>query len=338
MVQAGRVACIFTPFALSIATLVCFILVFLGGTSEHNNTLGSFYFFKADLSNFANATQNDLLSIINTRDTTAAVSARDTSVNSELNTLLVDAQKALKIQDYYTVYLWNYCSWNGNDKYSFCSPRKSEFWFNPVEVWGLNGTGAENLFPKELKDGLDTYKNVSKYMFIVYVIALVATIVELLIGVSAMFSRWGSFVTTFFAVIAFIFTFAASLISTILFAALKTDFNHVFKAYNIKGSLGLPMLRTTWLAVLFSGAAAFFWFISICCCSGRSPYKGRNRDQKRVKVEKTPYTYERVGSPYLGPQGNGGYNVPLTNVGPSRQSAHIGPAGREAAYEPFRPQ
>jgi SUR7/PalI family len=99
------------------------------------------------------------------------------------------------------VYLWNYCSWNGNDKYSFCSPRKSEFWFNPVEVWGLNGTGAENLFPKELKDGLDTYKDVSKYMFIVYVIALVATIVELLIGVSAMFSRWGSFVTTFFAVV-----------------------------------------------------------------------------------------------------------------------------------------
>jgi hypothetical protein len=98
------------------------------------------------------------------------------------------------------------------------------------------------------------------------------------------------------------------------------------------------MLRTTWLAVLFSGAAAFFWFISICCCSGRSPYKGRNRDQKRVKVEKTPYTYERVGSPYLGPQGNGGYSVPLTNVGPSRQSAYIGPAGREAAYEPFRPQ
>jgi hypothetical protein len=70
-----------------------------------------------------------------------------------------------------------------------------------VEVWGLNGTGVESLFPKELKDGLNTYKNVSKYMFIVYVIALVATAVELLIGVSAMFSRWGSFVTTFFAAV-----------------------------------------------------------------------------------------------------------------------------------------
>ena len=70
-----------------------------------------------------------------------------------------------------------------------------------MEVWGLNGTGVENLFPKDLKDGLNTYKNVSKYMFIVYVIALVAAVVELLVGVSAMFSRWGSFVTTFFAAV-----------------------------------------------------------------------------------------------------------------------------------------
>lgn len=38
-------------------------------------------------------------------------------------------------------------------------------------------------------------------MFVVYVIALVATAVELLISISAMFSRWGSFVTTFFAAV-----------------------------------------------------------------------------------------------------------------------------------------
>jgi hypothetical protein len=46
MVNPGRVACIFTPFALSVASLVCLILIFLGGTSERNNTLGSFYFLK----------------------------------------------------------------------------------------------------------------------------------------------------------------------------------------------------------------------------------------------------------------------------------------------------
>jgi hypothetical protein len=70
-----------------------------------------------------------------------------------------------------------------------------------VEVWGLNGTNAESLLPKDLKDGLNTYKHVAKYMFVVYVIALVATAVELVIGISAMFSRWGSFVTTFFAAV-----------------------------------------------------------------------------------------------------------------------------------------
>jgi len=50
MVNPGRVACIFTPFALSVASLVCLILIFLGGTSEHNKTLGSFYFLKVSAS------------------------------------------------------------------------------------------------------------------------------------------------------------------------------------------------------------------------------------------------------------------------------------------------
>lgn len=65
----------------------------------------------------------------------------------------------------------------------------------------MNGTNVESLLPNDLKDGLNTYKNVAKYMFVVYVIALVATAVELLISISAMFSRWGSFVTTFFAAV-----------------------------------------------------------------------------------------------------------------------------------------
>ena len=152
------------------------------------------------------------------------------------------------------------------------------------------------------------------------------------------FSTFFTTIADGFYQLAFFFTLAASLIATILFAALKTAFNNVFKAYGIEGSLGLPMFRTTWLAVLFSGVAAFFWFFSICCCSGRSPYKGRGGDQKRVKVEKTPYTYERVGSPYLGPQGHGGQEYQLTNMGPSSQSAYMGPVGNQAAYEPFRPQ
>jgi hypothetical protein len=49
MVSAGRVACLFTPFAFCIASLVCIIIVFLGGWNAHSTTLGDYYFIKVSL-------------------------------------------------------------------------------------------------------------------------------------------------------------------------------------------------------------------------------------------------------------------------------------------------
>lgn len=46
MVNAGRATCLALPFILSTAALVCLVLVFLGGMSEHNKTLGGLYFLK----------------------------------------------------------------------------------------------------------------------------------------------------------------------------------------------------------------------------------------------------------------------------------------------------
>jgi hypothetical protein len=144
---------------------------------------------QADLTNFTTATSSELSSItgINT--------------SSILTAALSQARQDLHLKEYYTVYLWNYCAWTGADKYSFCSPKQAEFWFNPVEVWGLNNTGVENVFPKQLQHGLNIYHDVSKWMFIVYVIALIATVLEILVGISAIFSRWGSFATTFFSTV-----------------------------------------------------------------------------------------------------------------------------------------
>jgi SUR7/PalI family len=130
------------------------------------------------------------------------------------------------------------------------------------------------------------------------------------------------------------FILAASITATAMFSTLLGSFNKVFKSYGIKATLGAEMMRTTWLAVAFSFGAGIFWLLSVCCCSGRSPYGGK-KDTKRVKVEKTPYTYERVGSPYLGPQGVApppsaaqGQQIPMYNLGPNAKGS---------AYEPFRP-
>ena len=121
--------------------------------------------------------------------------------NDVLSQALNQANEAANVKDYYTIYLWNYCSWDGSDKFSFCSKREPYFAFDPVEVWGLEQTGVQNAFPKQLQDGLKAYKAVSRWMFIAYIIALVATIIELIVGISAIFSRWGSFCTTFFSAV-----------------------------------------------------------------------------------------------------------------------------------------
>jgi hypothetical protein len=121
-----------------------------------------------------------------------------------------------------------------------------------------------------------------------------------------------------------------------MFSTLMGTFNQVFKAYGIKASLGSEMLRTTWLAVAFSFGAGFFWLLSVCCCSARSPYGGK-KDSKRVKVEKTPYTYERVGSPYLGPQPGGPTSGGAGAHGQQIPMYQLGSNGQKGAYEPFRP-
>jgi len=328
MGKAGRIACIFTPMALTIASLICIILVGLGGTKKGNSTLEDFYFFKANLRNF---TADPSLDLIPGTDID----------NKYLTDGLLQAKKDLNLKDYYTVALWNYCSgdWkDGKIDYTFCSEKKRYFWFNPVEVWKLNDTGVENLFPKELTNGLKLYKKVAHWMFVTYAIAFFLTLTEVVVGFTAIFSRWGSFATTIIASIATFFTIAYAIIATALYATLAGSFNHVLKPYGIRGTLGHSMYVTIWIGVAFSLAAGLFWLFSVCCCSGRSPYNHKDRagaGKGRVRVEKTPYTYERVGSPYLGArEGQAGQSVPMLNL-----PAGLGGSNHQSktgAYEPFR--
>lgn len=120
-----------------------------------------------------------------------------TNLDNKIINMLTSAKSSADLKDYYTVYLWNYCSWDGDKQYDFCSQREAYFAFDPVKVWGLEDSGIENAFPKQLQDGLKAYRGVARWMFIAYVVALVATILELFIGISALFSRWGSFCTAF---------------------------------------------------------------------------------------------------------------------------------------------
>lgn len=119
-----------------------------------------------------------------------------------------------------------------------------------------------------------------------------------------------------------VFALAAAASATAIYGAVTGVFESVLKPYHIEASMGSKMLSVLWLAVAFSVGSGFFWLVSVCCCSGKSGHK-------KVVVEKTPYTYERVSSPAFGQTGH-----QLQHQTPYGQQQHSAPT----AYEPFRQQ
>lgn len=274
--------------------------------------------------------QNLTLSSSTESSLTSALSAEgiDTSnSSSELSSLLSQAKNELNLKDFYDVGLFGYCDGNvTNNEFdtTYCSKAKAAFWFDPVDVWGLNGTGVEDILPTDLQKDLKTYKAVAKWMFVAYIVAFASTIVELLVGLTAICGRLGSCITTLVSSVSLLFIVAASVTSTVLYAVVKEAFNKNLKDYGIKGTMGKNIYVTTWLAVAFSLAASLFWMLSSCCCSGKSLHD-RNR---RVTVEKAPYTYEPVGDAFAHGANHQqqqpiGHNVPMHNM-------------RNTAYEPYR--
>ena len=331
MGKLGRFACIFAPMALTIVSLVSLIIVGIGGTNRSSSVSNSLYFFRANTSDIhANST---LLSDLPKNPLTDDLLGKAGSIASD----------ALGIYDFYHVSLWNYCAGNFStnstggsfDNVTYCSPRQKDFWFNPVDVWNLNNSNTDQFFSSKLKSGLEAYRKTAHWLYVAYVVAVLTTAAEILVGVSALFSRLGSLATTLVSVVSSTFTFGFALTATVLYATLTGAFNNALKQYNIHGSLGRTIYIWCWLAVGFSWAAGIFWLFSSCCCSGRSDrikgYGDRNggfgSSYKRMRDPQpagyqAPYAHHADG--YGGEQQNGVY---MGNMG-GRQGG--------TAYEPFR--
>lgn len=108
-------------------------------------------------------------------------------------------------KDFVKVGLWNYCEGDidnstGKEIVTHCSAPKANFYFDPIAYWKLNSTVdgkvPEDIYPQEIRDGIEVYSKVAKWMFAAYVIAICLTVAELIVGIFAIFSRWGSLVTT----------------------------------------------------------------------------------------------------------------------------------------------
>jgi len=324
MGKVGRFACILTPMCLTLASLICFIIVMLGQTPWKGNNapataLGrDLYFFKA---NTANITLDPT--------TIADKLPAGVKINNDFLDAISAKASSKELKDFYQVGLFSYCEGDivnnktGEEKITFCSARKFQFHFDPLAVWQLNNTSVQTILGDKYDSGMKVYAKVAGWMNWAFVITLVLTVVEFVVGFFAIFSRWGSLVTTVVSTAQTIFALAAAITATAVYGTVTGVFKTVLEPYNIDASMGSRMLATLWIAVAFSIASGFFWLISICCCSGKSPHK-------KIAVEKTPYTYERVASPAFGAQQQGHQMQEWPGTHQNK-----GPAG-PTAYEPFR--
>ena len=147
-------------------------------------------------------------------DPTAGVDIiKGTTIDNQLLNAFKLSASSNNLKDFYEIYLWNYCSGDstngtklangtmsgGTETITYCSPRKAQFYFNPIQEWGLNGTIAQDLVPSAITGALKTYQKVAQWMFIAYAVAFWTTVASIVVGIFAICSRVGSCVTTIVA-------------------------------------------------------------------------------------------------------------------------------------------
>jgi hypothetical protein len=176
---------------------------------------------------------------------------------------------SLGLADSYTVALWSYCADKNETSSSntSCSTPTKDFWFDPVQTWHLNNTIFADGFPKALNDVLKTYHSASKVMVRLYLIAISATAVSVILGFCAVFSLVGSILPLIITSISTVSLLTASIMATIVYSSVVGTFDTVLRSYGVDATLGLNMFALTWSAFLSALVSSFLWlFRGLCCC------------------------------------------------------------------------
>jgi hypothetical protein len=121
--------------------------------------------------------------------------------DNALNKVSSALQDKAKIKDFYQVGLFLYCEGEkdaatGKEKVTYCSDWKLPFYFDPTDVWQLKNTSAQEILGEKYEKGMQAYGKAVRWMDWVFVITLALTAIEFVVGISAIFSRWGSLITT----------------------------------------------------------------------------------------------------------------------------------------------
>lgn len=363
MGRVGRYFCVALPFILTVASIIAALIVGLTGVSSNDLYLfridvtnlsidatqlqdivnnASALVSGTDVDQLSNQIQDKIdqagqdvsdkaKDIVNRSpmwSSAGMMSARDTAddVANALGGIHITAAD-LDLANKYDFTLWGYCVTPQDGKknctkaqFDWASKELNLDWVQKLtEVAQLNVT-----IPKELDQGLNLYKTITKWTQVVFIIAIVALALELLVGLFTACSRAVSCVVWIISGFATAAIIATAILLTVTGSTVIALVLGVGKAYGVKASLNTSFLAILWLSVAFALGAGLFWLFSICCCKPENrPHGGRSRHSDSEKLIPNG-SYAPIGDNRN--SGYGGYNYPAPQRGGARS---------DLAYEPY---
>jgi hypothetical protein len=315
---------------LTTASLVALLIATISGVT-HNQL----WMFRVDLSQF-DISQTDL----NNLAKNAGISTR---ADASGNITAAD----LGLANIYEVDLWGYCSTFDNGRRQCTKAAfnwaNSEVNTNYIQtVAKVAGVKSFEL-PDEIEDALSTFRTVSKWTQVAFIIALVALGIELFVGIFANFSRVVSCLTWLVSGITAILVGACAGLSTATASIIVASLKVLKNSYGVEADIGTRFLVTVWIATAFAIAAGFFWIFTICCCKPESRRSGgkRHLDADGEKLVPNSGAYRPLSHDFEMTNGqHGGFYNPnqpqQVHSGYASAPRHPSGQGRtDLAYEPY---
>ncbi|KAF5663107.1 integral membrane protein [Fusarium heterosporum] len=336
----GRFFCVLLPFALTIGSIIFLLVGALAGVADK-----SLYIFRVNVEDLS-ISPKDVESIakdlgvnipdiptLNTRDV-PQIETRAETVKDNITADLLGLDK------YYDINLWGFCKTDEDGKRK-CE--KPEFDWATKKLNTSHIVGTKNdidiVLPKAIQDALKAFKTVTKWTEVVYIGALLALALEIILGIFSNCSRIVSCLTWIVAGIATTLVIGSVVLSGVVAGTVVGAVEASAKFYGVKGSINGRFFACVAIAAAFAVAAGLFWMFTICCCKPES----RSRDKKNRRSD---------GEKLLGGAGKHGSYAPLGNdhemhtgfYNPNQAQSQTqygaprypsGTARNDLAYEPY---
>lgn len=236
----------------------------------------------------------------------------------------------------YVVHLFNYCSGiessNKDKKYhlTYCSPVRTLFshshWADAglIDLTGDKKSGIKDVDEKAEKTqeealglGIKAVNAIPRVVMIMYLAAFALTVVQIIFGIVAIFTRWFSFLTAFLAIINTIVLIGVTAMAHIFWGLMVKAINEFDYSKANVGSLSAVMGKQVygvgWLACALSVVGTVFWVFTICCGSTERGGKTKTKAVGGMFGGGTAYSSVQV-DPYTGQQVKHGENVHMGEI------------------------